>query len=179
VAPIARQIVADGTNLYYYVRGKPKGFSCPVSKLNEHWLTQLRRVPGTPMDHLLRLRGVSETRLEPTDKFPVRVGYQTRRVFAVLSLDNLGRLAQIDFFASTDMEQHLACHTYGEFTNVAEHVWIPRIHSMRYSCAGVKGHETTKIADLVVNAAIDERFFRPGSFFENVTLVPLPDEMPR
>lgn len=65
-APIERTIISDGTNFYSYIQGDPKGFSRPVSQLDAEMLRSLRKVPGTAMDHLLRLENVPETELPAT-----------------------------------------------------------------------------------------------------------------
>ena len=74
-APIPRRIVADGKTFYSYIDGDPKGFSRAIEKLNEEMLINLRKVPGTAMEHLMKLKGIVETNLEATAEFPERNGY--------------------------------------------------------------------------------------------------------
>jgi len=95
IMPVQRRIVADGERFYSYIQGDPKGFSRPIAELNEDMLINLRKVPGTPMDHLARLRGAPEEILEPTDAWPTRRGYASGRVFGVLLFDGQGRLGGI------------------------------------------------------------------------------------
>src|ERR1035437_8810360 len=55
IAPIQRRIIADGRQFYYYVEGMAKGFSCPLTKLEGEWSIMQKSVPGSAMEHLLRL----------------------------------------------------------------------------------------------------------------------------
>ncbi|MFC1497155.1 outer membrane lipoprotein carrier protein LolA [Verrucomicrobiota bacterium] len=174
ISPVDRYIIADGNNLYHYIKGDPHGFSSPITKLEESWLMQLRRVPGTAMDHLIRLKGVPETRLEPTTESPVRAGYQLSKVYAVLSLDDAGRLVQINFYKTPKMKECLAQHTYSMFQEILEGLWIPLLHKLRYSIAGTETLEISRISNIKINTHLSNDLFQPGSHLKGIPFAPLP-----
>jgi hypothetical protein len=170
-APIPRRIVADGKTFYSYIEGDPKGFSRPVEKLNEEMLTNLRKVPGTPMDHLVKLKGVAETNLEATAEFPERKGYDTGKLFVVLSMDATGRLARIEFFATPEMKETTLQCDYSDFQQVAGGSWIPCLHRSFLKMAGMESKETTRVDNLSVNQPIPANLFVAGPFFKDVEFV--------
>lgn len=176
-APARRRIIADGDQLYYHIEGHPRGFSRPIDELDDNWLSSVRKVPGTAMDHLFRLRGIDEIPLEPTDDFPVRRGYDAGRNYVVLSLDDRGRLAQIEFFASRDMDRMTARAEYSSFEEVLDGVWIPTLHSTQLDMEGIETRETSRFSNISVNEPIPEHLFDEAPFFRNVEWVSHIDEM--
>ncbi len=123
------------------------------------------------MEHLLRLRGVPEVALEGTSEFPVRRGYETARLFVVLSADGEGRLARIEFFSSREMSRQKAQYDYSGFQEVAEGVWIPCLHKAELSEAGLKVEETTRVSNLSVNSPVPGDLFKADAFFTDVEFV--------
>ena len=174
--PTERRIIADGTNLYYYVQGDPGGFSSPITNLNESWLLQLRRVPGTATDHLIRLKGIPEIKLEPTPGFPIRAGYQLEKVFAVLSLIDSNRLAQVTFYSSREMKNLLAEHSYSQFEEVINGVSISRLHRIKSLLAGMETIETSRISNISINKPVSNELFQTNSYIKAVSFVPLFDK---
>lgn len=172
VSPIKRRIVADGQNLYYYQTGCSKGFSKPIATLEGEMLAKLKEVPGTAMEHLLRMKDIPETVLAPSDGFPVRRGYKTATVFAVLALDELGRPARISFFRSDSMQELVAQYDYSDFYRVSDTCWIPCTHSgFAYNNTGDKITETRHITNLEVNKPIADSLFIASDFFDNIQFV--------
>lgn len=170
-APIERTIVSDGTNFYSYIAGDPKGFSRPVSELDVEMLRSLRKVPGTAMDHLLRLAGVSETELPATAEFPVRRGYDAGKLFAVLSTDASNRLARIEFYTSADQKTLTGQYDYSAFQEVAPGVWIPCLHQGAMRVAGQETRETTRVSNLSINTPIGNGLFIAAPYFKGVDFV--------
>ncbi len=168
ISPLERRIVSDGTNFYSYITGDAKGFSRPVAKLSEEMLISLRKVPGTAEDHLMRLRGASETNLGATAEFPVRVGYNAGKVFAVLSLDATGRLARVELYTASDMSTRSATYNYSEFKEVLPKVWIPCLHQAVAELGGVQTKETVRVNNLSVNQPIPTHLFVAAPFFDQV-----------
>jgi len=168
VSPLKRRIISDGSRLYSYIEGDPRGFSRPVGKLDKDMAISLRKIPGTAMDHLLRLKGVPEQNLEATPGFPVRKGYKTDKLFAVLSLDPVGRLARIAFYDSPGMRSKTAQCEYSRFREVATGIWIPRLHRTVALIEGVETRETVRISNLAVNEPIANGLFVAHSFFEGI-----------
>mgnify|MGYP000079574565 CR=1 FL=1 len=169
-APVRRTIVCDGTNFASYAQGDPRGFSRPVEKLDEDMLFQLRKVPGTAMDHLFKLRGLAETNLPP-EGFAERKGYDAGRVFVVLCADATGRLARVEFYATPSLRDRTAVYDYSDFAAAAPGVWIPRRHEGRFRVGGAESAETVRVERLAVNEPIAPGLFRLANFFEDVRFV--------
>ena len=177
VAPLPRRIVADGTTFFSYAEGDRKGFSRPIARLDADMLLGLRKIPGTAMDHLLRLRGVAETNLPATADFPVRRGYAAPKTFVVLSLDATQRLSRVEFFAAADQRQKTAQDDYSAVREALPGVWIPCLHKAEFNLGGVESRETTRVNNLAVNQPIPARFFDAALFFKKVEFVDSFDEI--
>ncbi len=171
VAPLKRRIVSDGELFQSFIVGDPKGFSRPVAKLDRDMLLSLRQVPGTAMEHLLRLQGVAETNLPPVEGFPVRRGYDTGKNFVVLALDASNRLARADFFATAAQQQRIARWDYSQFQEVAPGVAIPCLHQALITINGKESRESVHVDNLVVNQPIPANLFQPALFFKGVEFV--------
>ncbi|MBN1269762.1 MAG: hypothetical protein JXB04_09255 [Kiritimatiellae bacterium] len=171
VSPLERRYVADGEKLHYFITGDPRGYAKPIAELDPKWIMELRKVPGTAMDHLMRLQGAPETDLAATEEFPVRKGYAAERTYAVLSLDAEGRLARVEFFTSPEMTEKTGQYDYSEFKEVLPGVWIPCLHKAAVTLAGVQSTETVHVDDLVVNEPVDESLFIAAPFFAGVEFV--------
>ncbi len=169
--PLKRRYICDGEKMFYYIDGDPKGFSCPVAELNKEWLISLRKVPATPMDILLMLKEAPETDLESTERGNVRKGYQSENLFAVLSLDDYGRLVRVEFFKTREMKYRTAQYEYENFKQYGEKLWIPLLHKTILDMDGVKRTETTRISGIEVNRKIPEHLFVPAPFFKGVEFV--------
>ena len=170
-APIKRRIVCDGEVFYSYIEGDPRGFSRPVRLLDEEMQIQLRKVPGTAMDHLHRLQGLPETDIEATDEYPVRKGYRKGDLFVVLSLDAEQRLARIEFYRDEAMKERTAEYRYSSFKEVLPGAWIPLLSEGSMDAAGTTTRETSRVDNLVVNGPIAENLFVAGPFFKDVRFV--------
>lgn len=168
VTPPRRRIVADGTNFYSYIDGDPKGYSLPVSKLEGDWLISLRQVPGTAMDHLLRLRGMPEEALSGTSQFPVRIGVRANSRFVVLSLDTEGRLARVEFFDDANQTRLLAAYDYENFQEAVPGAWFALLQKAELTQGNEKVTETTRLSNLVVNEQIPDPLFDHTTFFTGV-----------
>ncbi|MBU1694624.1 MAG: hypothetical protein KJ726_00385 [Verrucomicrobia bacterium] len=169
--PVKRRIVADGATFFSYIEGDPKGFSRPVANLDEEMLIQLRKIPGTAMDHLMKIRDTAETDLPATEEFPVRRGYDMSKLFVVLSVDATGRLARIEFFDSAGMKNKTAQYDYSAFQQAADGAWIPCLHQGSLWFGGVETRETTRIDNLAVNQPVQPNLFVAAPFFKGVKFV--------
>ncbi|MDD4869978.1 MAG: hypothetical protein PHR77_05410 [Kiritimatiellae bacterium] len=172
VSPAKRRIIADGKKLFYHEENVSRGFSRPITELEPDWLSHLRSIPGTPMEHLYKLKDLSETSLPGTSDFPVRKSYQASKVFVVLSCDANGRAVQIEFFKSSDMKEKTAQFKYSDFYKVSDNCWIPRLHKAVVSMPdGEKVTETRRIDNLEVNKPIADKIFSADLFFKNLEFV--------
>lgn len=171
VSPVKRRIVADGTALYSYIEGDPRGFSRPVSELDQDWLASLRNIPGTAIEHLVRLAGLPEQELYATEDFPVRRGYQAEKVYVVLNLDGEGRLARIEFFASDLMQQKTAAYAYRSLEQVTPGVWIAKLIEADVWMNGQKMTEVSRLTNLSVNQPLAASLFNPEVYFKDIEFV--------
>ena len=169
VSPAQRRILVDGKQLYYHQADAPRGYSRPIGELNDMWLTAAHNIPATAMEHLLRLEGLPETALPATEDFPVRAAYDATNTTAVLSCDTRGRLVRVEFFASPQREDKRGQYDYGDFYEVTDACWIPRLHkAVLYLPDGKSMQETRRIDNLIVNEPVPESMFNPTVFFKDV-----------
>lgn len=171
VAPQRRRIVADGTNFFSHIAGARKGFSRPITDLDAEHQVSLRKVPGTPMDHLLRLKGIEARDLAPLPAFPVRQGFETGNAFAVVSEDATGRVARIEFFRDSTMKERTAAADYSAFVEGATGVWFPTRHKTTVTMNGVTSTESVSMYSLSVNEPVAQSLFIAAPFFKGVEFV--------
>ncbi len=105
VAPQKRRIIADGSKLYYHEDGRKKGYAESIPRLSDTFRNALRNQPATPLEHLRKLRSLTEDELDGNDRFATRKGYQADKLYIVLSLDREGRLGRITV-APTPIIEH-------------------------------------------------------------------------
>jgi hypothetical protein len=171
-SPDKRRIISDGKNLYYHEDKADTGYVCPIEGLDKTRLLMLRNVPGTPMEHLTQLKELPETTLPPAAGFAESMGYQSEKVYVVLSCDSEGRLARIEFFKSSEMKEKNAQYDFSAFQEAAGDIWIPCVHKAEvFLPNGEKIVETRRISNLAVNEPISDRMFDAQSFFKDVELV--------
>jgi hypothetical protein len=179
IAPIQRRIVADGTHFYSFITGDPKGFARPISRLEADMLVSLRKVPASPMEHLLRLKGLAETNLPSLPDFPVRRGYAAAKTFVTLALDASNRLARIEFHPDAACTTVSARCDYSGYKEALPGVWLMTVHTSTFNLAGLESHETSRYHNLIVNGAIAPNLFNPRLFFKDVSFVADFDELYR
>jgi hypothetical protein len=167
VTPIRRRVVADGMKLFSYMEGDPLGFARPIEQLDPDWRISLRKIPATPTEYLLRLQGVAETERPATSEHPVRRGYDTGRVHAVLCLDRDGRLACVETYADAEANEPIAVHRFEQWEERAG-AWFSRRQHMETRVDGQRLRETVQVLRLEVNVAMPDLLFQPGRFFKDV-----------
>jgi hypothetical protein len=170
--PVARKIVADGADLYYHIAGDARGLKRPIPELREDMRLEIRRVPGTPMEHLLRLLGLPETALPPAEGWPVRAGYDTGRAYLVLSLDGNGRLGRVEVFDGPALEKRLGRYDYGSYREIVPGVWLACRQESCFQYDGREVREVIRIENPVVNGGIPVEMFEAGPVFPGVVFTP-------
>ncbi|MGD9781711.1 MAG: outer membrane lipoprotein carrier protein LolA [Kiritimatiellia bacterium] len=170
-SPVKRRIVSDGTVFRSYTEGAPKGFSRPVADLNEEMLRNLRMVPGSAANMLEVLKGSAEVPLEPTAEYPVRAGYDNGKSFAILNLDDQGRLARFEIYGSAARTDLLTRTDFSAFQEVAAGVWIAGLQQSQITVQGMERTETTRVDNLAANGEIPAALFRAEAFFPDVEFV--------
>jgi len=172
VAPVKRTIIADGERLYYHETGAKRGFSRPIGELSETWLASLRNIPGTPVEHLLPLRGVPSRALPASDDGHAREAYEQDNVYVVLTADAENRLQRIDFYKSPAMQAKTGEYTFSHFREALPGCWIPTQHKATlFLPADEVVVETRRIGNLAVNGDIPGHLFNHELFFEGVEFV--------
>ena len=167
LAPVKQRTIVDGHALYQYTEGSGnKGFSRPVEALSDQMKIALKHVPGTSMDHLLRLQGMEETALDPGEQGERRVGIQTDPKYVVLLFDGTNRLTGIRFYKSKDRQELLADYTYTDFSEVVPGAWIPLTQAIEVHGDGLDFSETVKVDSFTANEPIAESLFIPDNFFD-------------
>lgn len=162
VLPETRRIVADGTAVYKWIEGETNGVRLLIDGAPEAELIQVRKVPGTAEEYLMRLRGVPELVLPETDGFPVRRAYtpEAPHPYTILSLDATGRLARLEFFDPENRTNRLLVAEFSGWKEVLPGIWIPCLQK-----TAVRGrddgtvNETLRISGLVVNEPITPEQF--------------------
>jgi len=170
-SPVKRRIVSDGSVFRSYTEGAPKGFSRPVADLNEEMLRNLRMVPGSAANVLEMLADVPEVLLEATDAFPVRAGYDNGKAFAVLSLDDQGRLARFELYGSPAMTDLSTRTEFSAFQEVLPGTWLACLQQTKVTLGGVERTQTTRVDNAVANGEIPASLFVADAFFPNVEFV--------
>jgi hypothetical protein len=163
LSPVRGRTIVDGTRLYQYIEGQPRGVSRLVGGLPDELQYALHKVPGT--DHLQRLKGLKETAL-PEHKGLLRIGMHTDRSYAVLLLDSRHRLAGIRYYKAADLKVLMADYRYSDFQEVEPGVWIPFKHSAVLTSTGKKITEDVRLDRVIVNQPVAESLFDPAGFFE-------------
>ena len=161
----------------------PKGFSCPLARLEGEWSIMQKSVPGSAMEHLLRLQGVPETPLDGVSGYPVRRGYARERVFVVLACDAEGRLARIEFYKTPDMKNLTALVEYSDFRKVTDTCWLAGLQQGTAYFGANMVRETRRFDNLVINKPIAAGLFDAAAFFPKVDFVDdfskLSEEIPK
>jgi len=166
LSPIPRRIVSNGNTFFSYAQGDPKGFSRPVDALSEEMTISLRKIPGTPMDHLLRLKGLEEKKLNP-DGTLTRTGYQAEKRYVVLRVDSLNRLEGIDFFETSTLQEKVASYRYSNFKEVLSGVWVPLLQEAVLAVGDDQEvSETVQVDRFVANEPVAKTLFDPATFFD-------------
>ena len=71
-------------------------------------------IPGTAMEHLLRLHGVPEKYWKGPD-LPIRRAYQRRPYHCAVPVYAQHRLARIEFYTSSDFAERTALYLFDDF----------------------------------------------------------------
>ena len=171
VSPVQRRIVSDGSVFRSYTEGAAKGFSRPVKDLDEEMLRNLRMVPGSAANMLDVLKGSKEVPLDPTAEFPARAGYDNGKSFAILSLDDKGRLARFEIYSSASLTDLLTRTDFSAFQEVIPGVWIACLQQSKVTLQGMERTETTRVDNIVANGEIPASLFEAGPFFAGVEFV--------
>ncbi|MCA1808228.1 MAG: hypothetical protein LC725_02020 [Lentisphaerae bacterium] len=171
ITPFKRRIMADGERFYLSQENWRKGYSVPLANLDEEWRIMQQAVPGTAMEHLLRLRGIPEEELEPADGLPLRRGYQAPRVYVVLACDAQGRLARIEIFQGEKTGEKTATYLYDDFTEAARDCWLAARQEAEITMGQETLREIRRLDNLQINQPIAPALFDPRTFFKDLEFV--------
>jgi hypothetical protein len=162
VTPDARRIVVDGKAIYKWIDGQKQGVRLPLAEAPGPELIQVRRVPGTAEEYLLRLRGLPETELPAEAGFPVRRAYtpSAPHPYTVLSLDATGRLARVEFFDPDVRTNRLLRVDFEGWKEAKPGIWIACLQKTEaWGRDGMEVRETLRVNALAVNDPIEPEQF--------------------
>ena len=172
ISPASRRIIVDGKRLYYFQKNGAKGFSKPIEKLNETWMASVKNIPGTPIEHLYKIKDIPEITLSGNKNFAIRVAYKTATTYVVLSCNKPYRLEQITFFKDASMKNKFAQYQYSKFYEKEGAYAIPCLHEGYIILPdGKKIVENRYIHNIKVNIPVNENFFNADLFFKDVEFV--------
>jgi len=172
ISPTRRRIIVDGKRLYYYQKNATKGFSKPIEELNETWMASVRNIPGTPVEHLYKIKDIPENKIPGNKDYTIRVAYITDLICVVLSCNNPYLLEQIDFFRDKTMTNKFAQYKYSKYYEKNGEYAIPCLHEGYMILPdGKKIVENRYIHNLEVNKPINNNLFNANLFFKDVDFV--------
>jgi len=166
-SPVRRRIIANGKSLYSFIDGDPKGYKKPVEELDREWQISLRKVPATPMDHLLRLKGAEEVEVPNEKPFKERLGYNVENRFVVLGFDKSDRLARIEFYETESMSEKTGTFDYSDYEEAVPGAWFPLLTEGVIEFGDVVTRESVYVTNLKVNKSIAPDIFKPGNYFKD------------
>lgn len=179
VTPNLRRIVVDGKAIHKWMKGQEAGVRIPLAEASEWDLIQVRRVPATADEYLLRLKGVPATILPAIDGFSCRCAYTppAPHPYTELSLDATGRLARLEFFDPADHTNRLLRVDFMGWQEVKPGIWIACLQKTGAKARdGVEVKETIRVSSLVVNEPINPEEFEVARRMPGVKFVK-PEEM--
>ncbi|MGI6088074.1 MAG: LolA family protein [Kiritimatiellia bacterium] len=171
IVPLRRRILSDGTRFYLTQDGWRKGYSVPLPELTGEWKIMQQAIPGTAMEHLLRLHGVPEEVLEGLPDLPIRRAYQKDDLCIVLSADAQHRLARIEFYTSSDFAERTALYLFDDFLHVTNDCWLAARQRAELCIRGENIKETRRLDKLTANQPLAAGLFDPDAFFKGMEFV--------
>lgn len=171
VAPLQRRILSDGARFYLSQAGWRKGYSVPLAQLAGEWQIMQQSIPGTAMEHLLRLQGTPEEILDGQPELPVRRGYQKDKLYVVLAADAQNRLARLEFFKNRDLTERTAVYQFDNFLHVTNDCWLAARQRAEVQMQGDTLRETRRFDNLQVNQPLAAGLFDPKTFFKDIEFV--------
>jgi outer membrane lipoprotein-sorting protein len=150
VTPIPRLIIADGETMYQLKEGQRRGFRRAIADLDEPMRQNLRKVPGTPMDHLERLLGLPEQELD-AGEWPVQRAYETDRVYVVLQADEEERLQRLTIAPLEARTEPTAIIDFRQQEEVLPGVWVSMLQESVLKLGDVESKETLRVSNFVAN----------------------------
>ena len=172
ISPLHRRIVSDGQALYLHQTNSLHGFSRPLGKLDADMRMLIGAIAATPLDHILYLRGNSETTLPPLPGLPLRRGYAAgTNIFAVLNCDQAERLVKIDYFKSPAMDVRIASTVFTNFLAVSSNCWLALRQQTTISLPSSSVTETRVFETVIVNLPLDQKLFDHTRYFKDIPFV--------
>jgi len=160
--PLPRRILVDGTTIYKWVEGQESGVRIPIEKASAGETVQLRRVPGTGEEFLLRLRNLPEETLPAQDGLPVRRGYTppAPAPYTVIALNAQGRLASVEFFDADTRATRLLTARFLDWREAAPGCWFARVQKTEtHGQSGVVREDVVRVSRIVPNGPANSSRF--------------------
>jgi len=170
VTPNPRRIVVDGEAIYKWIDGQSEGVRIPLAEAPEAELLQVRRLPASGEEYLLRLKGAPETPLPAEDGFTVRRAYTPAapHPYTIVALDEEGRLARIELFNPEDHSHRLSRVDFGGWKDIGD-FWIATVQlTEARGRDNVALYETLRVSQLKINETIDPTQFEAATWAKGV-----------
>lgn len=164
-APLPRLIIADGTMMYQHQSGAERGFRRLIADLDINMRINLERVPGTLMEHLIRLKDTPEIELNSSPEAAIRRAYDAEHVYAILEVDEQYRLHRMLFYNAQDQTKKTGKIRCESFQEVLPKVWIAMQHSASFYLGENTVRERTRFTNYEVNIPIPEDTFSPDAHY--------------
>lgn len=171
IAPAKRRIIADGKNLYYYDENVARGFSRPISELDEEWTSSLNTVPGSPMEHLLKMQKLEQSPATAPEPDQTAFAYHDAKNHVVMTLDAEKRIVKIEFFEDQKLTRSFAIFKYSHFIKAGD-VWLSSTHTASSRLPdGSELSEVRQFDNVSVNKDIPDKLFDHKLFMDEVEFV--------
>jgi hypothetical protein len=180
-SPLPTRVLADGTTIYKWIEGNPHGVRWVLSDAPANEQQQVRQVPGTVEEYLLRLRGSHETLLPGTPEYPIRVAchLEASDLRAILSLDPSNRLCHIEYVEETATQPRRMRIVFSNWTELRPGVFMPTLHRIHIEHDQRPPiDETVVISRVSVNPTFNPEEFDIARHAPNIRFVS-PAEMER
>lgn len=171
VAPSRKRVISDGSILYIHAEELPRGFAKSIKELDSALLTSLQSVPGSPMEHLLKLAEMKEEKPVRTET-STTVAYHGDNHHVRLTLDNSNRVSRIEFFEDRDMKKRFGIYEYSGFITAGE-TWLAAVHTAAWNLPdGTEVKETRHFDNLKTGTDIPDSLFDHKLFMKDIEFVP-------
>jgi outer membrane lipoprotein-sorting protein len=167
VSPSKRRIIADGEKLYYHAANASKGFSKPVAELDDDWTSSLITVPGSPVDHLVKMKSMKPGEQKKNGDLRVKAFHGDKN-HVVLTMDSKGRILSLEFFKNADLKERYASYKYSDFIEAGS-TWLALKHEAEIMFPdGSKATEAKQFDNLSVNSALPDKLFDHSLFMQDL-----------
>ncbi len=171
ISPFRRYIISDGSFFYLAHNDFNKVLKMPLEKLEGEWKLMQETIPGTPMEHLLRLKGVAERVIPDQDGLTCRAYDVKTNLSLVLYCNNAGQLVKMDYYYDNSLSKKKASYEFSQFVEVKAGVWLATLHKAKGYFSDGEYTETKRFDNILINTEISPSIFEAERYFKGKTFV--------